>query len=307
MSKTSPLLLVWIAVINIGPLGFCGCAVESPTTEAVEGFEKRSPTAPRELLVSVNGAPVGEQDVDYRLKNNSHAKQVTLEHKKIALETIIRQELRRQKAVELGLDNDPGYLAELRKREVVLDAFKRDALSRVFFKREIKGKVEVTDEDVKKYFAENIGKMRTEFHVWQIMRRGQAAQIEQDYKDIQFGKPFEEVAGNRFSGIPVNDRPPWDLGYLNWVQIPEPWRAVIHTLKEGEVSGVIKGPRQRFWIIKLVDKRVNEELSSEIFKRAIVEVLKNKKIEALGKERDRELRNKSEIVYSRTSPIKLSK
>ena len=92
---------------------------------------------------------------------------------------------------------------------------------------------------------------------------------------------------------------PWDLGYLRWKQIPESWRNVNYDLNEGEVSGVIRGPNNRFWIIKLIDRRENTKTTFESIKPTILQVLKTEKVEELREKTDKDLRARASIVYLR--------
>ena len=80
--------------------------------------------------------------------------------------------------------------------------------------------------------------------------------------------------------------------------MPESWQGVVKDLPKGEVSGVIQGPNNRFWIIKLIDKRENPSITFESVKPSIMEVLKSAKIEALREQADRELRAEANIVYT---------
>jgi hypothetical protein len=67
------------------------------------------------------------------------------------------------------------------------------------------------------------------------------------------------------------------------------------------VSNVIQGPNKRFWIIKLVDKRINEGITFESIKPTIMEDLRSAKIEELRSQIARDLRGKASIVYSISS------
>jgi len=78
--------------------------------------------------------------------------------------------------------------------------------------------------------------------------------------------------------------------------VPESWQDVVTDLPKGKLSGVIRGPNNLFWIIKLIDKRENPSITFESIKPSILEVLKSAKIEALREQADRELRAEANIV-----------
>lgn len=144
----------------------------------------------------------------------------------------------------------------------------------------------------------NAARIRTERHVWQILRRREGL-LEQDLNDLEQGTSFEEVARKRFSRLPKTGGAPWDLGYLKWNQVPEPWRNVVYDLKKDQMSGIIRGPNKRFWIIKLIDKREDPATTLESSKPMIVAVLKNAKFEELREKTERDLRTKATITYSK--------
>ena len=243
----------------------------------------------------VNGTPIREADVSFALSSGGHHKELPPEHQKNVLEVIIQRELIYQRAVELGLDANASYQVKLRRMEAQINAFKREALSELFW-REIAARAVISEAEAEKYFVENAARIRTELHVWQILRRKESL-IDQALNDIEQGTSFEEAAGKQFPKLPKTAGAPWDLGYLRWKQVPKAWRNVVYDLKKGEVSGVIRGPNNRFWIIKLIDKRENPDITFESIKPTIMEVLKNAKIEELRKQIDRDLRAKASILY----------
>ena len=226
-----------------------------------------------------------------------HAKEDTLLFRKNALDAIIRQELIREKAIALGLNADLGYQAKLDEMRAQQSNFERNELNEVFFRQEIAGKVNVTDADARKYFDENAARIQTELHVWQILRVGDEASLASELADLQKGASFEDVARKQFPKLPDGAQKPWDLGYLKWTQVPESWRPVVAALKPGDVSGLIRGKKGRFWIIKLVDRRVNPEITFESVKAAVVEDMKNTRIEELREKVEKELLEKATITY----------
>lgn len=257
-----------------------------------------SAAAHSDVFVTVNGVAIGDADVKLKLKSDMHSTDESPLHRKNAAESIIRQELVRQKAVALGLDSDPVYQGKLRQMEAQMLAFQRAELGEVFFRREIVAKAEVSDADAKAYFDANAKRIRTDLHVLQLLRINDDAGLERDLKDIQKGTPFEEVAKRQFPGLPESQKP-WDLGSMKWAQIPEAWRSVLDGLEPGQTSGLIRGPKNRSWIIKLVDKRVDESVTFESMKGAVVETMRSAKIEKLRSDFERELREKATIVFAK--------
>lgn len=259
---------------------------------------KQDPSSSTEgVVATVNGKPI--TDVDLLLnsrKTPAHQSAMTETDTKKVLEDIILQELASQRAVELGLDTDPAYQEELRRMEAQVNALKRKRLSEVFFQQELIQKTKVSDAEARQYFAANTERLRTEIKVWQILRRDES-QIEQVKNDLAQDIPFEDVAAKQFPNLPPTVRNPWELDYLRWNQIPEAWRSVIYDLQVGQTSDIIRGPNNRFWIIKLIDKRQNPDVTFEQIKPMITNVLENEKAQRYREEIIRDLRDKARIVY----------
>lgn len=262
---------------------------------------KQEPLRPVEgVVVTVNGAPITSTDILVNSRNipRGHQTAGAVPDNSEILEDIILQELAYQRALELGLDADPDYQQDLSRLEAQVNAFKRRALSEAFFKQELSRKTEVSDAEVQRYFDENGAILRTELHVWMVLRRDED-QIRQIQSELNQGQSFEEVAARQFPEMPGMDRQPWDLGYLRWSQVPEAWKEVLYKLQTGETSDIIRGPKNRFWIVKLIDKRENPDITFEQLKPAIVDLLGNEKRGLLRDETIRSLRDKARIVYSR--------
>lgn len=255
------------------------------------------PVSGQGVLATVNGVPITEADLRLASKRTgAHGTEGAPTDEKEVLENIIQQELARQRAVELGLDRESAYQEQLAKIEAQASAFKRSRLSAAFFQQEVARRAAVSDEEARGYFERNLVQLRTEMHVWQILRRDTDS-IEQALHDLADGMPFETVAGKAFPEMPNMDRKPWDLGYLKWSQIPEAWREVIQDLNIGETSDVIRGPNNRFWIIQLVDKREDPAVAFADVEPRIMKILMDQKEQKLREELRHELRDTARIIY----------
>lgn len=265
----------------------------------VPSLAQNQPSPASGVLATVNGVPITDEDVSYALaRMGAHQMGGRAVNKKNVLDAIIQQELVYQEAVKTGLETDPTYQKDLRKLEVQVKAFKRGLLSRMFLQREIPRRAKVSDAEAQEYYAKNTARLRTEFHLWQILKRNKD-QIEQVLKELERGESFEEVAGKGMPKLPAGVNKPWELGYLRWVQLPKAWRDVVYSLKPGERSGILQGPNRRFWIIKLIDKRENPTVSFENSKPSIIKMLRADKIQRLREEITRELREKAHITYTK--------
>jgi parvulin-like peptidyl-prolyl isomerase len=244
------------------------------------GCSRQPPPAHPEVVATVNGVPINEHDVQVRLRADGHGGGG---ERRTVVDGIIREQLISARARELGLDKDPGYLETLRAYQAQLAALERHELSELYFRREIAGKVTVSPDEARAYFDSNRVRIASDVHVLQIFVRGEQELHEAQAK-LDAGASFESVAR--------------DLGWMKWVQVPESWRAVVYTMKPGEVSGVLKGPKDRYWIIKLVDRRQDDSVTFESVQAQLTDAVKSEKIEALRARTDRELREQARIEYA---------
>ena len=250
------------------------------------------------VVASVNGTAITQADIAFASRGVSgghEAKPPSTDKTKV-LEGIILQELAYQQAVELGLDANPKYLAELSGLQAQVNAFKRKQLSAMFLQGELLKNATVSDEEAEQYFNKNTTRLRTEINVWQILSRNENT-IKKVQAELAQGLAFEEMAAKQFPNLTGSDRKPWDSGYLQWNQIPEVWQNAINTMQIGETSELIRGPNKRVWIIKLIDKRENKNLTFEQVKPKIIDVLKNEKARLLREKTVQNLRDNARIVY----------
>lgn len=254
------------------------------------------PTANRPgVIATVNGVEITEADLDLKVKGDMHQKELLPEHRSNVLEAVIRDELLTQQAIALGLDADPQYQAGLRALEAQVRNYKRRQLAERYMQH-VAAEARPDEAEARRWFDAHAAELRTERHLFQIFVRDEGS-ITAAKRALDEGKPFEEVArGLLPPNLPPGD-PPWDLGYMKWVQLPTEWRAPVGALKPGETSGVIRGPRSRYWIVKLVGVREAENLDFEMMKPVIVQVLQNDRMSEARERAERELRGKAAIEY----------
>ncbi len=246
------------------------------------------------MVATVNGKPLTELDLLYKLKTDSHQDAMKPEFRQNVLGLLIRDELVLQRGLELGLDADPSYAEPVRKLEVQLAALRRKQMADLYFRHEIAAKVEVSEAEAKRYFDAHQERISTQLHVLQILRRTRG-DIEQAKQALDGGARFEEVARSTFPGL-AEGQTPWDLGYLRWVQVPPEWRDAIYAMKPGETSAILTGQKDRFWIVKLVDlRKTDAQFESE--KQGLMEILKSEKLTELRAQAEQQLRARAKIVY----------
>jgi parvulin-like peptidyl-prolyl isomerase len=245
----------------------------------------------------VNGVPLTEADLEQRTRRTPTAGAPGHEFSANVLQTLVREELVAQRAVQLGLDREPGYRAQLEQMEAQVRAFKRQQLA-VLYRTWVQGRAAPTDADARAWFDRNADLVRTRFHVLQIMRRGELAELQRDREDLRAGTPFEQVAARRYPDLPASAKAPWDLGEMAWNQLPVAWRGVVDRLEPGQVSEVIHGEAGRSWIVKLASKRVDPAITFETEKDRIVDALRQEKVTELYDASLAEARAKAKIVLA---------
>lgn len=229
------------------------------------------------VLATVNGVAITEDDIYLRLEGAHGRGNITPEMRAQALEDFVNQELLYQKGVELGLDRDVKYRNAVIIMEKRLEAFKRGEMARRVSSTQIAATVNVTNEDAEKYYKENVENLKTEFHL-AMVRFSDEAQAEHALNRIKKGTSFESIAREKYSSLMMGQKAPWDLGFLQWHQIPSEWRETVPRLKRGEVSGALKGRGAGITLIKLVEKRKNPRADFEHLRTGIMNRLRDEKI-----------------------------
>jgi hypothetical protein len=255
------------------------------------------PPPSTDIVARVNGAELHAIDVEILERQGDHAQRnpgrggdVT----QAAVETLVRNELRAQRAVELGLDRDPKFQTELKEKEAALAAWRRESLADLLIAKQTPRIGEITDGEARAYFHDHAAQLATETHVMQILMRDRTA-IDAVEAALGSGRGFEDVAAEHFPGLPDATKRPWDLGYLRWAQLPEPWKAVIETIPSGGRSGVIAGAGNRYWILYVVDRRNDPSLDFDRARADVIHTLQvDRQSKAVG-EIDRALRQNAQV------------
>lgn len=249
-------LLVASALLLV--LTSCG----GPAAQSPAPARSAAASTPPDAHAVVNGVPITRQDMELAMAQGGHKADTSLAGQKNMLDKLIADELIAQEAAKLGLDSDSRYQENRARLEAQTNAFKRDALGQVYFREEIRNKAKPSAEAVRRHFDENEQQVRTEVHVKQILRKSRAA-IEADQARLAAGESFDDVAASRFEGVALGERVPWDLGYMKSTQIPEVWEEAVASLPDGGVSDILFNATGRFWLIQVVGRKVNAELTFE--------------------------------------------
>lgn len=250
-----------------------------------------------DVLATVNGVPVTRQEVAGAARGeSSHGGNIAAETPADTLERLIQEELRAQRAVSTGLDQDPTFRADFARAEASFNEWRRSQLATLFEAHEQTVRPTVSEAEAHAYYDANATRIRSEVHIAQILLRDEAA-INRALAEIRAGAAFEDVARRQFPGLPESAGRPWDLGYLRWNLVPDSWREIVYTMPVGQTSDVIRGPNNRFWIVSVVDRRERAELTFEAMRAAITQILQDQRQLALRSGSNDDLRRHAQIVY----------
>lgn len=248
---------------------------EGPALHAGQGPQATAPV----VVATANGAAITSADLDLAMTTavraaNPHqggGEPVAPPDRGQVLDQLIDQELAAQRAQGLGLDGDPDYQAELSRMAAQLGSFRRQRLARLL-DRDTGQRAVVSEADARHFFDVQADGIRTQVRISQLLLHDPAA-IALARRELDAGAKFEDVAARSLATPAPTGSAPWDLGYLAWNQIPEPWQPYLATLPVGATSPIIDGPRGRHWIIQVVDHRVDPSITFETARPQIMVLL----------------------------------
>ena len=296
-----------IPIVLVAAMATTGCDHAKPappsTSSSASSAAPAGSAAPLDDVVAVvNGVAITTADVALRMKQEMHVNDTSPERRKVMVDGIIRQELLRQRAAQLGLDQDPLYKRKMRAVEAQLASQSRIELGEAFYRHEIGPKAEVTESDARAYFDAHAAELRTEVHVEQILVSAEDPAVAEGVLEaIKGGMPFEEAAKKRLGNFPEGSTP-WDLGWLKLLQMPEAWRSQVATLKDGQLSPVIRGGKRLAWIVKVLGRRQASNVTFDTEKAPLMSMLKGQKLEQLRAQIDDELRKSAKIELFTPKP-----
>ncbi len=254
-----------------------GCRHPAGRPAPDAGATTAPPAVVGEVLVTVNGVPITREEVTSAARGpSSHGGSGAAETPEQTLDRLIGEELQSQQAMRRGLDREPGFRADLARAEASFREWRRSQLATMLETQEQTARPAVSDADARAYYDANATRIRTEVHVEQILLRDEAA-VARALAEVRGGAAFEEVARRQFAGIPDGAGHPWDLGWLRWNLVPAAWRDMAYTLPVGQTSNILRGPNNRFWIIHVIERREQPELTFEAMRPAVLQVVQEER------------------------------
>lgn len=196
-----------------------------------------------------------------------------------ALKNLIDHHLVAQEAKRLNLDKEPDYLQGL-------DYYKKYLATRAFWQEEFK-KIDITDEEIEKYFQEK----NTRRHVRQIFTK-ERNKAEKALERLKNGEAFAKVAQELSEG-PYAAKG-GDLGFMHIGQMVEEWETAALSLKPGDFSDIVE-THTGFHIIELEDIKSPDMEALEKQKPGIKKSLLKNRRKAVEKEQNDKLRAEAKI------------
>jgi parvulin-like peptidyl-prolyl isomerase len=208
----------------------------------------------------------------------------------------INAELEKMKSA-LGYDSEEKLIEALKDREINLDELKRtievDMVARNLLDKNIRGKINVTDKQVEKYYEDNKAQffrpdsfktqhifiphvpveLQKSKHPSELMKRKDELskeaekEITEIYKKIKPDTDFGELA-KKYSKDEGSAKNGGDLDFMYKGVFDPEFDAAVSKLKIGEISGVVK-TGFGFHIIKLNETRPPEQAPFEEVKESI--------------------------------------
>ncbi len=212
------------------------------------------------MLAIINGVALTRADVRFALRNRTRNNvPATPEQEAATLEQLIQRELAAQQAVRQGMQADAAVLKDLAEIEVQRSGQRRERLADLYFRRQVLDQTRPSDAEVQALWDREQQQIRTEYHVLQLFGRDEARLVEAQAA-LQRGQPIGGIYVKLTGAPDLGEARPWDLGFLKYGQTPAQWREVLPRLKAGQTSELIRGPNHRFWVIQVVEVRVNAAL-----------------------------------------------
>lgn len=231
--------------------------------------------AQKDVVATVNGRSITKKQFEeYHLQNLKFVGQRKIT-KEVSLQDLINRELSIQKAKKTGVDKDPEVIAK--QEDILFHAQISKDLENEF------KKINVSDEDVKKYYDEN-----KEYRTAQILYRLRAEPSPDDVKEAfaqsmavyealkkepekfgQFANKFSQTS-NAPTGGDLGFQPPTRLA-------PEYFEAI-----KGQAVGFISKPVRTqlgFHVIKILGVKSFDQIDKNLYKKIIYDKKRDAMIE----------------------------
>lgn len=156
--------------------------------------------------------------------------------------------------IKKSFSSEEEFQAALTQYNMTLEKLKADMTVQVQLRKLLEPQVKVTDDDVKKYYDENLESLKTPEQVRAshilVATKEEAETV---LADLKKGGDFATIAKEK-SQDPGSKEQGGDLDFFSKGMMEEPFEAAAFALKVGELSSVVE-TSNGFHVIKLTDHK----------------------------------------------------
>ncbi len=258
--------------------------------------------AAAQTLVTVNGKPITQEDVNTELMSATQGRvnQIPADRlatfKKQVLQQLIGKEIIYDNAKKSGILNSPEYKAEYNK---LLNRMKKELAIQVWQKK-LLDSIKISNKELKDYYNKNKDefKEKESVHARHILvkTKAEAEKIISELKNLHGQKlkeKFIELAKKDSTG--PSGAKGGDLGYFTKGQMVPAFNNKVFSMKKGTVTMQPVKTQFGYHVIYLEDKKPAMEKSFNDVKTFIEQRLKMEKFKKVFKEKMDELQKKAVI------------
>ena len=231
------------------------------------------------LSINQSPGPEGPQTQDQILENMIEVKLLEQEAKKLGIQVT-------EKDIDAAIEGvktkfnltDEQMVEVLKKQNLTPQAFReqwrRQLLANKLIGAQVQGQIAVTEDEIKKYYQENSGKLgsTSEIRIAHILipvasldQEEQAQKLSLEVTKLaKSGKDFGELA-KKYSKDASSAENGGDLGYFKKGELAEALEKAIEEAPVGEIVGPIRSS-DGYHIVKVIDKKTSETTSTSLDK-----------------------------------------
>lgn len=291
--KLNLFLLVSLGVFSFSKPSISGEVIDRVVAVVNDDVITLSELKEETQSVNQSPGPGGPQTQDQVLENMIEVKLLEQEAKKLGIQVTEKDVDAAIDGVKAKFNLTDEQLAEvLKKQNLTLQAFReqwrRQLLANKLIGAQVQGQIAVTEDEIKKYYEENRGKLESssEVRIAHILipvaspdDEEQAQKLAQEVAKLaKSGKDFGELA-KKYSKDASSAEKGGDLGYFKKGELAEVVEKAIEEAPVGEIVGPIRSS-DGYHIVKVIDKRKSETTSLDKSKEdEIRETLYQQKVE----------------------------
>jgi peptidyl-prolyl cis-trans isomerase C len=234
---------------------------------AALGLSPVSQAADSNVLASVNGKPITQQDYDTYVRENLKGHSQAADKQQVVNELISR-ELVYQDAMKQGLDKDPEVQKKLEelKQKLILGAALEKAMS----------DKPVSDAELKKLYNQKVADFNVkEFKARHILLKNKS-DAEKVITELDMGADFADLAKKKSTG--PSSKKGGDLGWFAPQQMVPAFSSAVSKMKKGEYTKQPVKTQFGWHVIKLEDTRQAEPPSFDSVKPRLQKVVQQRRV-----------------------------